>query len=128
MNPISSRWQEIRTARGLRRALVLLDVAYLVQATLLPSSADRPGIDLQSISAIFSPNVKAHLGLTDFPALLSLPPPAALPRSRLIGTGSIDLGWVLSDTGKGKRGQFARLFMNDGEIDFARQDRLMRAS
>ncbi|MFW2850945.1 CRISPR-associated protein Cas5 [Sphingomonas sp. TX0543] len=53
MNPISSRWKEIRTARGLRRALVLLDVAYLVQATLLPSSADQPGIDLQSISANF---------------------------------------------------------------------------
>ncbi|MBN8849841.1 MULTISPECIES: CRISPR-associated protein Cas5 [unclassified Sphingomonas] len=127
INPIRLRWQNIETVRRSCRALVLLDVCYVIEVVVL-TSRDCEGCDwLSEITHRFAAPVSAHLGLVDFPATVSLVR-GKIPRSALSGTGTIDLGWMVSDLGRGKRGQFRRLSMREGLIDLSDQDQSMHAS
>ncbi|WP_085809267.1 hypothetical protein [Sphingomonas sp. TZW2008] len=102
----------MKTARGEKRALVLRDVAYTLDADLVSAVADNV-IAEQS-------NDRAHLGLTDFKADLSMVDSSAPPRTAYGGKGKIDLGWMIHDLdGRGRsRARYFRAEMINGLIDF----------
>jgi CRISPR-associated protein Cas5d len=128
LKPIRFRWDQIVTARGRRKALVLTDVSYLVEAMGMSATDDDCDHKAAFFAALAAGNGKAHLGLADFPASLALLPDNEDVRSDLAGTGMVDLGWMLYDTAKGKRGQFFRASMTNGVIDLSRKKTLALAS
>ena len=116
--PIHFSWDHVATARGDRRALVLTDVAYVLDAHI--AQACDVAAEDRALGA-------AHLGLADYPAdvrLLTGPEPT---QSSLSGTGRIDLGWMTYDNNQ-SRIRFFRASMLDGVIAVGLDERLELAS
>ncbi|QNE30845.1 hypothetical protein F1C10_01910 [Sphingomonas sp. NBWT7] len=109
--PIAFEWLTMQTARGQKRALVLRDVAYTLDAEL-DSAVGEDVIATRS-------DGRAHLGLTDFKADVSMVDSSVPPRTAYGGTGKIDLGWMIHDLdGRGRsRARYFRAEMIDGLID-----------
>jgi len=120
LNPIRLCWQTLVTARGSRRALILTDVAYVVEAQA------RGGWDMESFSGTDA-SVPAHLGLADFPASLAIVAKGDYS-SNLAGSGAVDLGWMLHSTSPGRRNRFFRAVMVNGKLDLEQQDPVMYAA
>jgi CRISPR-associated protein Cas5d len=118
LNPIAAEWQTLRTSRGSKRALVLRDVAYVVEA--------QPMIDEQVTNApshhpggLLDQNRSAHLGLADFKAAVTILPDSVRPETIFAERGPIDLGWMIYDLdGTGRsRARFFRALMIHGLIE-----------
>ncbi|WP_076744698.1 CRISPR-associated protein Cas5 [Sphingomonas jeddahensis] len=118
LNPILRRWQTMRTARGTKRCHVLDNVAYVVEGEAATSAA-RSLSDLRAFVA----RAEVHLGLSDFPARVSLLDGDA-SRSALDGSGTIDLGWMVYDLKSGGRSapRFFRAVMQDGVMAIPPQE------
>lgn len=119
LNPIRSAWDLLVTPRGRRRALVLLDVCYLLEVELSPEAAEDPCHSLSGRATV-------HLGLPDFAGTLHRHE-GDEPVSALAHSGVIDLGWILFDTEKGQRDRFFRARMADGIIDLGEDAELTLA-
>ena len=117
---IAAEWLMMKTARGQKRALVLRDVAYMLEADCL-SAAPADFILRQS-----GDEARAHLGLTDFRADVSISSSSTPPPTAYAGTGRIDLGWMIHDLdGRGRsRARYFRAEMIDGVIDLGRNQPL----
>jgi CRISPR-associated protein Cas5d len=118
LNPIVRRWQALRTARGTKRCHVLDNVAYVLEGEAAASAAGS----LSEMKALMA-KADVHLGLSDFPARVSLLDGDA-PRSALAGSGTIDLGWMVYDlkSGGSSAPRFFRAVMHDGVMAIPPQE------
>jgi hypothetical protein len=118
IRPIQTQWIELSTKRGIKRALVLTDVAYVLVASLIQVAPFLSAEPVQFPLHKVTTKKKAHFGLHDFPCELQLLGEDEKVVTQLAGTGKIDLGWSLFDIidiGKA-RARFWRGCMTDGII------------
>ena len=115
--PICTEWRELKTARGRKRALVLTDVRYVIDAELIVGPHDRADHVAGWRAALLAERSHPHLGLSDFTALIS----EVVGEVRPTISGMRDLGWMLYDLeGTGRsRARYFNPLMIDGTIDFA---------
>jgi len=102
----------VETPGGRRRALILIDVSYVIFANasaMLETTAVEASLSRGSRTAV-------HLGLPNFPAKIMACEDEPIATG-MDGTGVIDLGWVVHDTPPGQRATYFRASMADGYID-----------
>lgn len=116
LRPVEFGWDEVSTARGRRRVLHLVNVAYVIEATSILHDAETWAPSKTKI------NQAIHLGLMDYPGSIRLLAVDDHPVSALAGTGMIDLGWMLYRTAAGKRDQFFRAVLKNGILDLDAAD------
>lgn len=116
LKPIRMKWDEIRTMRGVKRVLALVDVAYVIEASIAGVLPDLAGHQRKFEDAFVRGKRRVHLGLADYDASVSMP--TEVPLSCYAGTGAVDLGWMLYDFGEAApaRPRFFRVLMVDGVI------------
>lgn len=116
--------------RQQRAAMVLVDVAYVIEAHFTMTDRAGPGDSAAKHIAMFNRRAaqgqcfhRPCLGTREFPAEFALiadgaPLPEAVPESRLIERDR-DLGWMLHDIdfARGNESRFFRAQMQDGVID-----------
>lgn len=123
-HPIAFEWLTMKTARGQKRALVRRDVASTLDADLLSLLGDD--VFAQPSNGV----ERAHPGLSDFKADVSIVSSSAPPPTAYAGTGRIDLGLMIHDLdGPGRsRTRYFRAEMIDGLIDLDQSRPLELAS
>jgi hypothetical protein len=95
VRPIRFNLDEISSARGPRRTLVLRDVEYVIDAHLDCSDAERANLEML-ISNAFGGEQDVYLGAAIYPATLRL----ATVNDRqkgMIEPQVLDLGWMVKD-------------------------------
>lgn len=110
LHPIQRHWTTVdHRGMGPRRANILVDVSYMVTASFsLTSVADRSDTAAAHAGSFQRRVVQGRyhhppfLGLTEFPAAITLLEKDDIPPASHYASESIDFGWMVYDTRNGK--------------------------
>jgi CRISPR-associated protein Cas5d len=110
LHPIRSQWSRVdHRGAGTRRANILVDVGYLVTASFELTAAADPADTAAAHAGLFRRRVRQgryhhppFLGLTEFPAAITLLEKDDNPPVSHYASASIDLGWMIYDTRNGQ--------------------------
>jgi hypothetical protein len=117
--PSCTEWRELKTARGRKRALVLTDVSYVIEAELRVGAHEMINHVAGWRAALLSNHPPPHLGLSDFTARISEVVDGVHSTTGRSNSGTRELGWMLYDLeGTGRsRARYFKALMIDGTID-----------
>lgn len=126
LHPIRRHWALVdNRGGGSRRANILVDVSYLVTGRFDLTAAADPADTAAAHAGLFRRRIKQgryhhppFLGLTEFPATITLLEKDDIPPVSHYASESIDLGWIIYDTrnGQDQRSRFFRASAVAGTI------------